>query len=553
VRRLALPSLALVAILACLAIVLSRPYDGALFRGAENASSWNQHAIRLTGLSESPTSHPRGWTGWIQGLDQQYPPLLHVITISATPLIGPGAEGVGRAMVLWLLLVGLGAGITTWGLTGRPTLAIAGGTASLLLPALPAASLDYYYDLPMTALLWCSFGTVLVARRFGSVSLGGLGGLLFAAACLMKWSAIPQGLPFLGAALICPLPRRTEQSAKTRLLLVLAILGVGGGLLALFSTISTASWHEMRYITLGEGQRDLGLLGSLLGTLQIPDSSRVVAYLFRSVTAIFSPLLALLVLLGTWRWLISARQGWLLFGFGALANVVFLTFLVPPSDERFLYPLAPALVLPAVLGWATAGARVRAAVSAAWVAISLAVIWDVHHGQPSIFNQPWETQLVPDYRGRGVSLDSGDPAVGWFRADQAANRRVFYPARERLFDYLLSCGGETLAVTQGALQDHADITWWKYRVMLEQLQPGETGFADLLSVEWDEQQGSVGNSVLPERAALLVLRARTEAEPAIGAGGWHRVGQFAFPDHPGLEVWGTSDRPTCPQGLPPVH
>jgi hypothetical protein len=456
-------------------------------------------------------------------------------------------------MVLWLLLVGLGAGITTWGLTGRPNLAIAGGTATLLLPGLAAASLDYYYDLPMTALLWCSFGTVLVARRVGSVSLGGLGGLLFAGACLMKWSAIPQGLPFLGAALVCPLPRRTEQTAKTRLLVVPAILVVGGGLLALFSTISTASWHEMMNITLGEGLQDPGLLGRLLGTLQPPDLGRVGAYLFRSATALFSPLLALLTLLGTWRWLISARQGWLLFGLGALANAVFLLCLVPPADERFLYPLVPALVLPAVLGWATAGPRVRAAVSAAWVAISLAVIWDVHHGQPSIFNQPWETHLVPNYRGRGVSLDSGDPAVGWFRADDAAQRRVFSPTRERLFDYLSSCGGKTLGVTQGALQDHADITWWEYRVMLEQLQPDETEFPDLLSVEWDEQQGSVRNSVLPERAALLVLRARPKGEPAIGAGGWHRVGQFALADHPGLEVWGTSDQPPCPQELPPAH
>jgi hypothetical protein len=182
------------------------------------------------------------------------------------------------------------------------------------------------------------------------------------------------------------------------------------------------------------------------------------------------------------------------------------------------------------------------------------VVWDIHHGQPNFFNQPWETDLVPDqYRVPGVSLHSGDHAVGWFRADDAANRRVFYPARERLFDYLLSCGGETLAVAQQALQDHADITWWEYRVMLEQLQPGETEFAELLSVEWDEQQGSARNSVLPERAALLVLRARPEVEPTIGAGGWHRVGQFALPDRPGLEVWGTSDRPPCPQELPPVH
>lgn len=552
-RRLALPSLALLATLACLAIVLSRPYDGALFRGAEVASSWNQHAIRLTGLIESPASHRQGWTGWIQSLDQQYPPLLHVITIGLTPLIGLGAEGVGRAMVLWLLLVGLGAGLTTWGLTGRRGLAVAGGTATLLLPALPAASLHYYYDLPMTALLWCSIGTVLVARRVGSISLGGLGGLLFAAACLMKWSAIPQGLPFLVGALVCPLRGRSLGTAKARLLLGLAVLVVAGGLLAQFSTISTASWREMGNITLGEGQEDLGPLASLFRVFELPGVAKTGAYLFRAATALFSPGLALLALLGTWRWLSETRRGWLLFGLGALANAVFLLCLVPPVDERFLYPLAPALVLPAVLGWSTAAPRVRAAISAAWIVIALGVVWDVHHGQPNFFNQPWETDLVPNYRGRGVSLDSGDPAVGWFRADDAAQRRVFAPTREQLFDFVTSCGGETLGVTQGAVQDYADITWWLYRVLLGKLQDSGEGFVQLLEVEWDEQQGHVRDSVLPDRAGLLVLRARAEGEPPILAGGWHRVGRFALPDHPGLEVWGTPDRAACPAQARPVN
>ena len=149
-RRLALPSLALLATVACLVIVLTRPYDGALFRGAETGSSWSQHAIRMEGSMMSPSEHANGWAGWIQVLDQQYPPLLHILAIKASPITGVSAEEVGRWMVLWLLLVGLGAGLTAWGLSGRRDLALVTGTLTLLLPALPAASLDYYYDLPMT-------------------------------------------------------------------------------------------------------------------------------------------------------------------------------------------------------------------------------------------------------------------------------------------------------------------------------------------------------------------------------------------------------------------
>ncbi len=545
-RRTALPSLALLAILACFAIVLSRPYDGALFRGAETGSSWNQHAIRVGALMQSPDTNTNSWSGWIQQLDQQYPPLLHAIATAASPITGISAEEVGRAMVLWLLAVALGAGLTAWGLTGRSRVAMAAGTATLLVPALAATSLDYYYDLPMTGLLWCSVGTILVSRRKGSVLGGALAGVLFSAACLMKWSAIPQGLPFLFGALAFPLPTLASESKTRRALITVAALITSGVLLFQFTAISMASWQEMGSVTLGEGQESLSRIGRLFRTFRIPGPPKIGTYLLRTVTALLSPLLAGVVVLGTVQWLRSARPGALLFGLGLAVNAVFLLCFVPPADERFLYPLVPALVLPAVFGWASVRPRLRAAGAVAWIVISLAVIWVVHHGAPGLLNQAWKTNPQSDYRGRGLSLDSGDPAVGWFRADDAADRDVFAPDREELFAYLRSCGGETLVVAQAALQDHADATWWDYRVALQKLHSTEDTFARLMIANRRALAGSVTEPALPHSSGLLILRNTPGQDSAVGPSGWRLIGEFKPQNHPGLTVWGTSDLKRCP-------
>jgi len=500
----------------------------------------------VSALSHAPDTNTSGWASWIQQLDQQYPPLLHIIAKVSSPLTGIDAEDVGRAMVLWLLVVALGAGLTAWGLTGRSRIGMAAGTATLLVPALPATSLDYYYDLPMTGLLWCSVGAILVARRRGSVFGGALGGLLFSAACLMKWSAIPQGLPFLVGALVLPLPSLSSESRVRQAMITIAAVITSGTLLFQFTAISMASWQEMGSVTLGEGQESLSRLGRLFRTFRIPGPPKIGTYLLRMVTALLSPLIAGLVVLGTVQWLRNTRPGALLFGLGLSVNAVFLLCFVPPADERFLYPLVPALVLPAVFGWASVRPKLQAAGAIAWVVISLGVIWDVHHGAPGPLNQSWQTNPQSDYQGRGLSLDSGDPAVGWFRADDAATQNIFAPSREGLFSYLRACGGETLVVGQAALQDHADATWWGYRVALQQAHSTEHTFARLVITDPQSLTGSVAEAELPQSSGLLVLRNTHGQDLSIGPTGWQRVGAFTLPGHPGLTVWGTGDMKRCP-------
>lgn len=556
VRRLAVPSLALLAILACLAIVLSRPYDGAVFRGAETGSSWSQHLVRIDGLQAPLSTYPDDWKGWIADHDRRATPLFHIVAIALTPLTGPSAEGAARGMVLWLLLIAVGAGMTAFGLTGQRDLAVVGGTATLLLPDLPASSLNYYADLPMIALIWCSVGVTLIARRRGSVSLGALAGALFAAACITRWSAIPHGVPFLFGALVCPVNQGGREVLSRRVLVTLAVAVVGSGLVGYFFSISTASWTELGKITLGEVHEDAGPLGSLFRRFQAPGIPKVASYLIRLVTAVFSPLLALLALMGTARWLGGARVGARLFGLGLFGNAVFLLFLLPPFESRFLSPLAPALVLPGVLGWATARPRIRTVVASFWVTISLAVVWDVHHGQPSFLNQEFNInsndrfgpeRMPQDHRGRGISLDCGDPAAGWFRADAAAMRPIFSPNREALFSYITSCGAQTLVVEDAALQDGADATWWEYRMGLHTLLSPDAAFSQVLIAqsEWLPLDDLAGNS-LPE-ATLMLLRTGPVDEMVFREAGWHRVGAFEPIGHPGLTVWGTADIEACPE------
>jgi len=503
-------------------------------------------------------SYSNDWKAWLADSDRRATPLFHLVAIALTPLTGASAEGASRGMVLWLLLAGFGAAITAFGLTGHRDLAIVGGTATLLLPVLPASSLNYYNDLPMTALIWCSVGVTLIARRRGSVALGGLGGMLFAAACITRWSALPQGLPFLFGALIVPLAQDKREPWLRRALVTLAVVGLGTSLVGYFFSISTASWSEIGKITLGEGQESSGPLQSLFRRFQLPGLPKVTSYLIRTVTAIFSPVLALLAVVGTARWLRGPRQGILLFATGLIGNAVFLLFLLPPFEARFLSPLAPALVLPVVLGWAAAQPRVKTVVATAWVVIALGVVWDVHHGSPNFLNQRFNLnvneylgpeRMPQDHRGRGLSLDCGDPAVGWSRADQAAIRPPFSPDRELLFSYLRSCGAETLIVGHAALQDPADSTWWEYRMGLHTLLSPQDKFERLIispseSLPQDQPEGGY-----PLKNALLVLRNKPIIEAEFSRAGWHRVGSFELPDHPGLIVWGTEKVKACPLGV----
>lgn len=542
-RRLHVLALAVVA--TCLALILSRPWDGALFRGADTGSAWSEHTVRIEAMAFPPSQHRQGVFDWLQALDVQYPPLLHLVSIGLSPVVGASDLAVNRSMVLWLLALALGAGLAGRGLTGKSAVGLATGVGTLTVPAFTASALHYYYDLPMTALLWCSLGCVLMARRSHALPLGIAAGLLFAGACLVKWSALPQGIPLLLGALLVPLPEEGwgRRAWIERLRVAGPTLLCAALVLFAFTQVSTSSWREMGAITLGEpGQQSRP---SLLQSLHLPDSSKVGAYIGRTVTALFSPLLSVLVVLGLLRWVFRDRRGWPLLALGLVGNIGFLLFLVPPADERFLFPVVPALILAAVLGTAGCSRRVRTGAATLWVVLALSVTWDVHHGSDGPLSWTWESSMFGGLRGRGLSLDSGEEAVGWTRADDAARERALHPGREELYNGIVACGAQTLIVERGALSGPADMTWWRYRNFLQQAGGRDESFDSVVLFDDVASAGGLEGHGQSGSRALIVRGSGGGPQSPPSFGTWVHLGSLEWEDRGPIHVWVSPDIPSC--------
>lgn len=526
---------ALAAIVAVVAVVLSRPYDAGLFRRATGGGDWAEHLARVQVVHSASGDAPLGQ--WIAQTDGIYPPMLHGSMGLVGAVVGHGEVAIGRAMVLWLLLLAAAAGLCAARITGerRDGWLVAAGTASV--PALAAVSLTYFYDLPMTALLWCATAALLWLRPRSPELAGLAAGLLWTGAALTKWTALPFGVAMMAGALIVHLPEerwdRREVVRRLRAALVLAVttaLGVLG-----FFGLSTVSWRSMSDTTMGdpdawamaaEGET-VGLLAGLADRLPPFSWSRLGGYPLDLVLSILSPLLALLVLVLLVVWLIRDRRGAALVAAVCLGQWAILFWLVPPADPRFAFTLTPALVLAAALGVGRLPPRVRFGLMAGWMAVALWVAWDVHHGAAGPLDRAWTLQ--PDrptslLSGRGISILSGDQRTGWMRADATAP--IFRPDREQLWALLAACDAPALAVQEGALADSTDPTWWRYRNLLAWIE-GEVGFDRVVSLEGFDPEGA---------SAVAVSRGGSPGP------GWSRVDELA-----GLVVWG--NRPgLCPAG-----
>ncbi len=488
------PVLVLVALVA---VVWSRPYDGGLFRRAVGGGDWAEHLARIQAVYSWSGEAPFGL--WIAQTDGIYPPFLHWCMGLLGVLVGHGEVAIGRAMVLWLLLLAAGVGVCAWRITGeaRDGWIVAAGTASV--PALAAVSLTYFYDLPMTALLWTSTAALLWIRPRSPELAGLAAGLLWTCAALTKWTALPFGVVMMAGALLVHLPgeRWSRREALRRLR--------AGGLVALTTTVlvagffklSDVSWRAMSDNTMGDADAwaltadgRVGALGALVDRLQPFSWSRLGGYPVDLVVTILSPLLALLVLAAVAVWLVRDRRGAALVGCVVLGQWAVLFWLVPPADPRFAFTLTPALVLAAAWGVGRLPPRVRRALLAAWVVVSIGVVWDVHHGSEGLLNRAWSlepgrpTSLL---QGRGISVTSGDQRTGWVRADSTVP--IFRPDRERVWEAVAACDASVLAAREGVLADSTDATWWRYRSLLRAVR-GEASIHRVVSLEGFQPDGT---------------------------------------------------------------
>ncbi len=453
----------------------SAPIDAYGELGAE----WIEHFERAR--TAQVWGYDRGLGSFLVGADGAYPPLLHVLTLPIGALGDHRAEAVTWTGLLWLALLSVGLALCARGLApDRPGLVAAAATGGLLLPAACGAAARYYYDLPMTALLWLSAGLLLAVGRRRPLVGGALAGVAAGLAALIKWSALPFAAPLLLGAALTVRPAG-ERPARARLVLVLA-LAVGlaapaGGYLA----ASTRSWTEMMG-TFVPDEDPLDSVGAAARRtlqvdpqLQAPDRSersggrleRLGWYGRRLAVAVWSPLglLVMLPLAGLW---VRRRGpgGWLL-GLTVTGHLAFVVLAVPPLDERFVLPLAPALPLAAALGWDRLEGRWRPGVAAVAVLAGLWIAADFHLDEDPTLDP--QTTVGVEEAHAGPGLASSWERRGWGRADRARDPRLAF--REALWSAVDEVDARRIGIVGGPLVDpFGDTNWWRYRALLGQVQ-----------------------------------------------------------------------------------
>jgi hypothetical protein len=316
-------------------------------------------------------------------------------------MTGHSIEATARLATLWLFLLALAVCSVGRSLAG-PRAGLAAGVGVLLLPSLGGYATRYYYDIPMTALLWVM--VAVAVRTWGRRPwFGGLSsGLLWAAAALTKWTALPFGAAMLLGAAVTGTIRQTQGGQRLRQLARSVLpfaAAVGGCTILLTGYLSAVGEDSSLNVMLGQmwaqftpseaGARDpLGPLAQFLSSAQSLSSeasgSKLGFYALSLATAIFSPLLAGAAVLLSLRWVQTSRAGLSLFAATSAGQIGFLLVLVPVADERFLITMAPCLVLIAAVGWASLTRLSRRRTGGLILASALLVALEAHLGIPTL-------------------------------------------------------------------------------------------------------------------------------------------------------------------------
>jgi hypothetical protein len=465
----------------------------------------------------------------VDAFDGAFPPLVHLVGLATSALLGPRAADVAPMGALWLFILAGGVGATTARLAADRRVGLLAAGMTILLPALHATSTRYYFDLPMTALLWWIPVPLLGARR-NPVRAGLAAGLLFAAACLAKWTAVPFGAAMALGAVLCirRRPRRRPGAASgsdgevrppTAPLgpwLALLLTGlVAWGLLSGFLRLAgpESSLIGMAEEAAAHNPQPTGVLGGVaergpVARLAVQaieattrfDPERALFYAVATPASLLSPLLALLLVVPLLVWLKRDREGLPLVAVVLLAHAAFGLLVMEILDERFMLSALPVAAVIAACGLRWMSPRLRFFWGAAALLVALWVAWDFHLvPTPQLTPRIEVVEVAPPrwpLAFRGVGLASSVQHRGWARRDAAVDDR---PAlRRALWRQVEACGPEVIGVQQhqplvladgdgdwlryeGALQELATCAPSPAVVVLGQTDPGEPA-PDLLLV-----------------------------------------------------------------------
>ena len=205
-------------------------------------------------------------------------------------------------------------------------------------------------------------------------------------------------------------------------------------------------------------------------------------YIGRLVVCVYSPaLFALVIGLGFLWFYRRGRGGWLV-GLIVLGQGAFVVTAVPPLDERFILTLAPALILPALLGWKELPSRGRPFFAALAVLIGLCVAADFHVREVSNTVPRPAPEVGLQAPSAGLGLNSSWEQRGWSRRDR--RREVRRDFRERLWAEVERVAAKRIGIVGGPLVDpFGDDNWWRYRALLGEVEGSWNQRGSLMFVE----------------------------------------------------------------------
>lgn len=482
-----------------------------------NGGAYIEHGARIQATVTVARFVTR--TDWADGetlvdsLDDGFPPLIHVMALPLTWLFDGAVGPVAAFGVVWLLLIGLAAARIAMLVSGRvvPGVLVAAGVFAV--PGLHASAARYYFDLPMSALLWVSVAVLMSGWHERPGRAGVLGGLLGLAACLTKWTALPYlGLMLAGAALTRQVSRPSEEGPTEpgwdlraragALAAYVATLGGGILLYLLAAGPDNSLVFTTRESALGSSHDEGGggLLSAIAGmipTLLRGDPERhfrLVEHTQGLTFALFSPLLLAATVVLLLVWLVRSRRAWPLILCTAVGQLVFLVVWIRPVDERFLLTLAPALVLGAGLGLASLPAAPRRWISVVLGLAGLFVAADFHHFPKTRLNTLWteaeywgprHAPYPPPPRPRGILASTSAQGRGWVRRDEEQPHRT--ALRNALLDRVKPCVSTLFAAMDGKpfITVDGSHDWFSFEMQRALLWDPTLDWANVYPLNWE--------------------------------------------------------------------
>ena len=401
----------------------------------------------------------------LRAADGLYPPGLHLLTAPASVLGEHHPASVAVLGAGWLLLLGLAVAMVAR--TLHPRAGAPAFVATLLVPALHAVAPRYYYDLPMTALVWCAAAALAWTHR-RPVAGALVAAVTFALACTVKWSALPLGLSVALGGLVLARSHAGGRTFRAAGIWTVSTAGLVVPLLAVstsFGAMGGATFQPPPGVDLPAWAAALdsirpGLghaLGSMATQARLDGAARLAFYIRRTATTVLAPALVPFALGVMGLWLRKQAPGrWAMLVMG-LPVLLFVWLAVPPLDERFLLTVLPILPLMAGVTLADDSRFTRAFGSAAMV-VAVAVAVDFHTGPPA--SGP-RTDVTTGHRtplrwGLSTSIDRR----GWARLTDLPDHQD--DLRQGILEIVDTCGATRITGDDALVTHHGDLNWWTF-------------------------------------------------------------------------------------------